>query len=203
MSKPRDREGEMRRWAERHGLPIVSRAKTAQHEAAHAVIARVLTLKSGRATIKRNYAEGSEGYHITHRPEACGYEWEKRGRYRGSLDAALHARIITYMAGAEAETILTKREAWGDGDDRYRIELMAGELSGPAPWQRLEPRLRAMTRTLVRRHWKLIRRVARALLAKETLTGREIDRLIGRSVNDVKPNYAGRFLKMMAAGTHV
>jgi hypothetical protein len=38
------------------------------------------------------------------------------------------------------------------------------------------------------------------MLAKETLSGREIDRLIGRSVNDVKPDHAGRFLKLMASG---
>lgn len=104
------------------------------------------------------------------------------------------------MAGAEAEIMLTERKAFGDGDDRKWIELMAEDFSGMAPWQRLEPRLRSMTRMLVRRHWKLIRRVARALHAKETLTGREIDRLIGRSVNNMKPNHAGRFLKVMAAG---
>jgi hypothetical protein len=52
-----------------------------------------------------------------------------------------------------------------------------------------------MTRTLVRRHWKLVRRVARALLAAETLSGREVDRLVGRGVHTLKPNYAGRFLR--------
>jgi hypothetical protein len=67
--------------------------------------------------------------------------------------------------------------------------------SSPALAQRLEPRLRAMTRTLVRRHWKLVRRVARALLAAETLSGREVDRLVGRGVHTLKPNYAGRFLR--------
>jgi hypothetical protein len=86
------------------------------------------------------------------------------------------------------------------GHDRHQIGLMAEQFSGTAPWERLEPRLRVMTQMLVRRHWKLIRRVARALLAKETLSGREIDRLIGRSVNDVKPNHAGRFSKLMASG---
>ncbi len=72
MPRPRDRKGEMRRSGER--------ARIAQHEASHAVIARVLTLKSGRATIKQNYAEG-------HGHEAC--DQEKRGRYRRSLDAAI------------------------------------------------------------------------------------------------------------------
>jgi hypothetical protein len=43
----------------------------------------------------------------------------------------------------------------------------------------------------------------RALLAAETLSGREVDHLVGRGVHTLKPNYAGRFLKMMAADTHV
>jgi hypothetical protein len=81
---------------------------------------------------------------------------------------------------------------------QYQIELTAERLSGAVPL----PRLRAMTRMLAQRYWKLIRRVARALLAEETLSGRELDRLIGRSVNGVKPNHVGWFLKVMAAKAH-
>ena len=44
-----------------------------------------------------------------------------------------------------------------------------------------------MTHMLVRRHRRLIARVAKALLEQTTLTGEELDRLIGRSVADVKP----------------
>ncbi len=106
------------------------------------------------------------------------------------------------MAGAEAEMMLTKRKAFGDGDDRVWIERMAEQLTSMAPWERLEPRLRAMTRMLVRRHWKLIRRVARALLVRETISGRELDRLVGRGLHNLKPNTGGRILKMLAAGAH-
>jgi hypothetical protein len=49
-------------WASGAGSP----------SAGHAVIARVLALKSGRVTIKRSYAERHEGYHITGGLEARG-----------------------------------------------------------------------------------------------------------------------------------
>ena len=53
MRKPRDRMAERRRWRERHGARIHSKKATAYHEAAHAVIARVLTLATGGATIEQ------------------------------------------------------------------------------------------------------------------------------------------------------
>ena len=57
-----------------------------------------------------------------------------------------------------------------------------------------------MTRMLVRRHRRLITRVAKALLARTTLTAEELDRLVGRSVDEVKPNYAGRY-RLLAMAT--
>jgi hypothetical protein len=92
------------------------------------------------------------------------------------------------MAGAEAEAELLGRTAIGDGYDRHQVELMAEELCHSPPWDRMEPRLRRMTRMLVRRHRDKIERVAEALLAKTTLTAKEIDKLVGRSVDDVKVN---------------
>jgi hypothetical protein len=65
---------------------------------------------------------------------------------------------------------------------------MARELCHSPPWERLEPRLRAMTRMLVRRHRDKIERLAKALLEKTTLSGKQIDQLVGRSVDDVKVN---------------
>jgi hypothetical protein len=58
----------------------------------------------------------------------------------------------------------------------------------PTDWDRTEARLRAMTRMLVRRHRARIERVAKALLTKTTLSAKELDKLVGRSVNDVKVN---------------
>jgi hypothetical protein len=45
-----------------------------------------------------------------------------------------------------------------------------------------------MTRMLVHRHRKLIERVATKLLRYKTLRGPTLDRLVGRSVDDVKAN---------------
>ena len=69
-----------------------------------------------------------------------------------------------------------------------QIALMAEELYHSPPWELFEPRLRAMTRMLVRRHRALIERTAKALLAKTTLGAKQLDKLIGRRVADVKVN---------------
>lgn len=92
------------------------------------------------------------------------------------------------MAGAETEAVLLRRAPAGDGHDRSEIALMAAELCCSSPWDRLEPRLRAMTRMLVRRHRARIERVAEALLAKKTLSAGRLDKLVGRSIDDVKMN---------------
>jgi len=92
------------------------------------------------------------------------------------------------MAGFEAEVELLGSTQGGDGDDRHQIELMAEELKPGTNWEKLEPRLRAMTHMLVRRHKARIERVAKALLARTTLSAKQLDKLVGRSVDDVKVN---------------
>jgi hypothetical protein len=157
----------------------------AYHEASHAVIARVLTLACGRASIKPD--RDSSGRSICFEPYACEYEWEMRGKVR-EPDAVRHARIIAFMAGAEGEVELLGSTQGGDGEDRYQIEEMALELENCKDRAKVAARLRAMTRMLVRRHRTLIERVANALLRKRILSGEQLDVLVGRSVNDVKVN---------------
>jgi hypothetical protein len=182
--------------------PKVSRTKaqqrrtTAYHEAGHAVIGRVLTLVCGGATIKSDYDEGSAGHSICEDPYVCNHEWRKRGKVRDSGNAVWVARILQYMAGAEAEAELLGKARGGDGNDRYQIARMLGEIA-PADPDRYEARLRKMARMLVRRHRARIERIAAALLAKTTLSARELDKLVGRSVADVKVN--ARFLLAMHA----
>jgi hypothetical protein len=160
---------------------------TAIHEASHAVIARVLTLMCGSASIEPD--SDSAGHSITAEPWACIHEWQKRGKVRDSDNAIWHARIMSFMAGAEGEVVLLGSTNGGDGEDRYQIDSMADQLDiEPAEWIRLEARLRAMTRMLVRRHWKLIERVAKALHHNKTLSREELDKLVGRSVDDVRVN---------------
>jgi hypothetical protein len=159
------------------------RKTTANHEAGHAVTGRVLTLPCGYATIRPDYKKPIAGHVITPEPYACLSEWERRGKVRDSGNAVWYARIITYMAGAEAEKELLDSTVIGDGDDRDQIALMAEELPGGADWDKLEPRLRAMARMLVRRHQGRIELVARAPLAKTTLSAKALDKLVGRSVD--------------------
>jgi hypothetical protein len=71
------------------------------------VIARVLTLASGRATIRPDYASGLGGFHIMPDQYTCEEEWEKRGKDRHP-HAVYHARIIALMAGAENCSIGTR-----------------------------------------------------------------------------------------------
>ena len=175
--------------------------QTAYHEAGHAVVGRVLTLACGRATIRPNYDEGEAGHAITEDPYECVDQWRKRGKVRDNPNAVYHARIMAYMAGTEAEMELLGLKVVGDGDDRHQIELMAEEFSRTGNWERLEPRLRAMTRMLVRRHRARIERVAKALLAKTSLSAKAIDKLVGRSVDDVKVN-APFLLKMHRRRSH-
>ena len=99
-----------------------------------------------------------------------------------------HARMMAFMPGAEVEAELLGSTALGDDDDRYQIELMAEHLGSSTNWARLEPRLRKMTRMLVRRHKERIERVAKAFLARPTLTAKQLDKLVGRCVDDAKPN---------------
>ena len=73
------------------------RKATAYHEASHAVIGRVLTCVCGGATIKPNYKEGTSG---NANARAGDYEWERRGKMRGTM-AVYHAQIMVKMAGAE------------------------------------------------------------------------------------------------------
>jgi hypothetical protein len=91
------------------------------------------------------------------------------------------------MAGAEAEKELLGTKPTGDSDDKLQIGLLAEEAPG-FDWTKTEPRLRAMTRMLVRRHRARIKRVAKVLLARTTLSAKAVDQLVGRSVDDVKVN---------------
>jgi hypothetical protein len=160
--------------------------QTAFHESGHAVIARVLTLDCGGASVEADHE--CAGHIIINEPFACGRAWEQRGKVREN-DAVFHARIIAYMAGAESAELLGDVRHAGDGYDRHQIALMAEQLESPdESWHRIEARLRTMTRMLVRRHRALIERVATALIDRKTLSREELDALVGRGVDDVKVN---------------
>ena len=164
---------------------------TAIHEAGHAVIGRVLGMVCGGVSVIPNEAEGEAGHAITADPNATWYQYEKQyfdqlrcglrpPKYR-DFGPVMRGRIITYMAGAEAEHVLLNGSAGGDGDDRYQIELMAETrwaFSSDEEWGRAEPRMRRQTRRLIRKHRDKIERVAEALLQRRSLNSSEVDELL-------------------------
>ena len=160
----------------------------ATHEAGHAVIARVLTMVGFSATIKSDVGrDGSpmSAHTAMEHPWGCEREWQLRGKVR-SANAKFHASIIADMAGREAEVEILGARRSGRGTDsrdrRHIISIARGCLAlGPAQWPRIEARFRAMTRMLIRRHRDRIERVADALLVDGTLSGEQIDKLVGRS----------------------
>jgi ATP-dependent Zn protease len=166
---------------ERSKARVPQKRHTAIHEAGHAVIGRKLRMICGGVTIVADFHDGTAGYGTTGDPHAIWYAWEQRGKLR-EFASCYRGRIMTYMAGAEAETVILGRCVGGDGDDRYQIDLMAEEAFDAsddyAQWHRYEPRMRRQVRRLIRHHKPVIERVAAALLKRKTLEKEEIDALV-------------------------
>lgn len=159
-----------------------TREATAVHEAAHAVIGRVLGMTCGHATVLQD--EDSAGHAVTADPWViCGH-WEERGKYRDP-SSVFRGRIMTFMAGVEAEREFYGSDSGGDGDDRFQIAMMAEHANVPRvsnDWDsdvdRYLDRLRSRTRGLVRRHRRLILKVSAELLTRGTLIPEEIEALM-------------------------
>lgn len=148
---------------------------TAIHEAGHAVIGRVLGIPCGEASILAD--EDSSGHSITGDVWATLSAWESRGKFRDVRSSYL-ARIVTYMAGAEATTEILglAMEEAGDEEDERQISLMLDDVGGYS-----EERVRAATRHLVRRHRGKIEEVASILEAASTLPASLLDEIVSGS----------------------
>ena len=124
---------------------------TAFHEAGHAVIGRVLGMACGQVTIVPDH--DSSGHSITSNPSDTYELWEERGKFRGDEMHSIYVgRILTLMAGAEAERELLGRCNGGESDDLKQIEKVAASSDGfPShdKWKRYEPRMRRQVRDLV------------------------------------------------------
>jgi ATP-dependent Zn protease len=167
---------------------------TAYHEAGHAVVGRVLGLTLGEATIIPDHEAMIAGYSKSFILASIA-DWEVRGRWRHV--PLFRASIFELMAGREAEIVCLGRSCDGDGEDIREIEfsgrLSEAEIPGysekvvvedgreftditlPKAWLK---RARTKTRGLVHRHRMAIECVAAALLEKQRLSAREIDRII-------------------------
>ena len=149
---------------------------TAYHEAGHAVIGRVLELTCDQVSIIPDTDDDSAGHAIIADPWRTMWDWEQRERYRDARQA-FRGTIMARMAGAETECEFFGQCRGGDGDDRREIAWLMDSRYAEIPvddWDRLEARLRAQARRLVRRHRDTIERVATALMEHETLTGDEV-----------------------------
>jgi hypothetical protein len=157
---------------------IDRRRATAIHEAGHAVVGRVLKMTCGDVSISLHTGESAPSGAVVADPTDTQSDWAKIGKLR-DIRSAFRGRMMTHMAGAEAEIEFCGRLAKGDGDDRLAIELIAkseGALGGET-WKRYEPRMRRHVHHLVRRNWKWIMRVAVALMLHGRVTAIEVDNL--------------------------
>ena len=145
------------------------------HEAGHAVVGRKLGMLCGHASIVED--DDSAGHSITADPYAIQYHWDRCGHFR-EFRSVLSGRVMTFMAGREAEIEIIGSGAGGDGDDVHQIGSMLAEVADHEEEQaRIEARLRRGARMIVRRHRRLIEEVARALDQSLVIAADELDRL--------------------------
>jgi hypothetical protein len=130
-------------------------------------------MRCGGATCEADH--DSAGHSILGNPYAVLHQWEIAGKDR-EIKSVFRGRIMTLQAGAEAvEVIAGICPCVGDGDDRREIGYVLGQLDrGDA----CEARLRRHARQLVSRHRSTIERVAAALMARGSLTQKQIDNLV-------------------------
>jgi hypothetical protein len=139
----------------------------AVHEAGHAVIGRVLGLTCGDCSIARTKEHAGISYS----------QWDDQSRpVRHGRDA----KVMTTMAGTEAELELLGKSCAGDGFDVEDIERLLADDAEPA---KVEKRLRRMTRMLVRRHRAKIELIAKILVEVNTLSGEHIEEAIATRCN--------------------
>jgi hypothetical protein len=148
-------------------------AAVAYHEAGHAVIGRVLGMVCGGVSIRPD--EDCAGHGWIAVPDVVHWRWYERGRCR-AIASVFRGRILTFMAGREAEEELLGRCDGGDDDDQFQIALMMQQLSIPhSDEDCYEARLRRRCRHLVRRHRKAIEAVAKRLLQAGEIAGDDLD----------------------------
>jgi ATP-dependent Zn protease len=152
---------------------------TAIHEAAHAVIGRLLGIPCGVVSIEPEDGE-SYGSAVIDDPRVS---WRRGDGPR--RDAANKFATALY-AGAEAERVLLGLDPALDGVDQERARACLAELGavrgaafvGDEVFDRHEARLRSSASSLVRLHAEKIRAVAAMLLSQRTLASEEVDAIV-------------------------
>jgi ATP-dependent Zn protease len=170
----------------RLGVPgEIRRIRTAFHEAGHAVVARALGIPIHVATIVPG--DKSLGHVLTETLDTT------IGRLIGGgetgirrASAGLEGRIVYLMAGRQAEKMVLgfDHNDRGDRSDNRKILKTVKEWYGWRGPRRMEAlkEIRATTDHIVTIDFsKSIKAVARSLLAKNTLAGIEVDRIMRKT----------------------
>ena len=150
------------------------------HEAGHTVVGRALGMTCGDASIIRDPEEGEEGHSICADPYTVQWDWEQRGKFRLPRSVFV-GRILTFMAGAEAERELLGVEPTGDSYDRGQVALMADAALSQhelETWDQWDLRARRHCRHLVRCHSGAIHKLAVALMRRGRMRTGEINELL-------------------------
>jgi hypothetical protein len=129
--------------------------EVAIHESGHSVIARVLGLKADRATL-------------------CDFDGVARSYFEDNVIAVLAGRA------ASLELLGYASDYGCSCDDATAMRLLTAEGCFTPLLKRelMYARKLRQARKLIRAHWATVERVAQELLARETLSGEEIDRLM-------------------------
>lgn len=140
----------------------------AVHEAGGAVVARMLGLTCGRATLVPDYEEPAEVAYFFEAVHA--FEWRHHHSHRYRDDRAFwHGKIIATMAGAEAEREILGSCLEGNGHGRQQWDLVGDNLGYSDDWSKRAARLRRFARQLVKRHRSAILHFAKQLIAADQL----------------------------------
>jgi hypothetical protein len=146
----------------------------AVHEAGHAIIGRVLDMTGAAVSIcgPKDFAQSAVKTEI----QTTQQRWNYRGRFRNRA-CVEHARILTFMAGSEAESMFCGGASNYDCDDRWQIAMMIHEEAIGGQVGQLESKLRRWSRVLCKRHQSAISIVASALERDGSLSVSQIDKL--------------------------
>jgi ATP-dependent Zn protease len=141
-----------------------SKELAAYHEAGHAVAAHALGVEVEGVSIM--HYEGSTGHTITPLPENFDSSDEE-------ADAVLEKHLITGVAGAASEELLTEELSELSGKDLEGVaKLLMGLEDAGAPVQADSEEALDKAKSILRDNWDSVRALAEALLKHEEL-GRE------------------------------
>jgi hypothetical protein len=153
------------------------RREASYHEAGHSVLSRVLCKSGGAAALLDGDAD------LVAATKSIGQQFEPLLRQADGYavttrrkDRFFHSILVT-LAGGAAVAELLYQEPTGCEHDNAKVDAQLAEM-GFSDVAAVRAMLMADARVLVRKHRQAIRRVARALKARGTLTGEEIDQII-------------------------